>query len=71
VNGRQLTEPYLSPGMITSTFGPVTVPKGMLWVMGDNRGNSADSRVFGPIKQDTVVGRAVVRVWPPSHASFL
>lgn len=71
VNGRQLTEPYLLPGTATSTFGPITVPKGMLWVMGDNRGNSADSRVFGPIKQDTVVGRAVVRVWPPSHASFL
>ena len=71
VNGRQLTEPYLAQGTVTSTFGPVTVPDGMLWVMGDNRGNSADSRVFGPIKQDTVVGRAVVRVWPPSHASFL
>ena len=71
VNNRELTEPYLPPGMVTSTFGPVTVPEGMLWVMGDNRSNSADSRVFGPIKQDTVVGRAVVRVWPPSRASFL
>jgi signal peptidase I len=71
VNGRVLAEPYLPAGEITSSFGPVTVPKGTLWVMGDNRDNSADSRVFGPIKQDTVVGRAVVRVWPPSSASFL
>jgi signal peptidase I len=39
--------------------------------MGDNRSNSADSRVFGPIKESTVVGRAIVRVWPLSHTSFL
>jgi signal peptidase I len=71
VDGRLLEEPYLEAGMVTSTFAPVKVPEGMLWVMGDNRRNSADSRVFGPIKQDTVVGRAVVRVWPPSRASFL
>jgi signal peptidase I len=39
--------------------------------MGDNRTNSADSRVFGPIRRSTVVGRAVVRVWPVSDVSFL
>jgi signal peptidase I len=39
--------------------------------MGDNRGNSADSRVFGPIRESKVVGRAVVRVWPVPHAAFL
>lgn len=71
VNNRVLVEPYLPKGLTTSTFGPVEVPPGTLWVMGDNRPHSADSRVFGPIKQDTIVGRAVVRVWPPSRASFL
>ncbi|HVF75146.1 MAG TPA: signal peptidase I [Acidimicrobiales bacterium] len=71
VNGRQLVEPYLAPGLTTSNFTPVTVPQGELWVMGDNRGNSADSRFFGTIDQDTVVGRAVVRVWPLADASFL
>jgi len=42
-----------------------------LWVMGDNRGNSSDSRVFGPVPRSTVVGRAFTRVWPLGHASFL
>ena len=71
INGRKLVEPYLSPGTTTSAFGPFTVPEGALWVMGDNRSNSADSRVFGTIDQDTVVGRAVVKVWPLADASFL
>ena len=71
VNGRVLFEPYLPPGTITSDFPPTAVPAGYLWVMGDNRGNSSDSRVFGPIKRSTVVGRTILRVWPPGSASFL
>jgi signal peptidase I len=71
VDGRLLFEPYLPPGTITSDFAPTVVPAGYLWVMGDNRGNSSDSRVFGPIKRSTVVGRTILRVWPPGSASFL
>ena len=71
VNGRRLLEPYLQPEVQTSNFTPVKIPKGQLWVMGDNRSNSSDSRVFGPIRESKVVGRAIVRVWPFSHASFL
>ena len=71
VDGRELREPYLAPGTVTDAFPPQTVPKGRLWVMGDNRGHSADSRRFGPVPEDTVVGRAVVRVWPPSRMAFL
>ena len=71
VNGRPLVEPYLADGMVTLPFPASTVPKGHLWVMGDNRGNSSDSRFFGTIEQDTVVGRAVIRVWPLADASFL
>jgi signal peptidase I len=71
VNGRELVEPYLPPGDATSDFGPVVVPKGGLWVMGDNRTNSSDSRVFGPIRRRTVVGRAILRVWPAGRAAFL
>jgi signal peptidase I len=71
VNDRELVEPYLPPGDVTSDFPPVVVPKGDLWVMGDNRSNSSDSRVFGPIRQKTVVGRAILRVWPPGRAAFL
>ena len=71
VNGRELVEPYLPPGTYTSDFPAVTVAAGELWVMGDNRGNSKDSRSFGPIDRDTVVGRAISRVWPPPRIAFL
>ena len=71
VNGRRLIEPYLPAGVQTDPFGPVTVPEGSLWVMGDNRGNSRDSRFIGPIKESDVIGRAILKVWPPGSQSFL
>ena len=71
VDGRRLTEPYLAPGTVTSDFGPTRIPAGHLWVMGDNRANSSDSRVFGPIARSSVVGRTIVRVWPLPEAAFL
>ncbi len=71
IDGRRLEEPYLPAGTVTSDFGPVTVPAQNLWVMGDNRTNSSDSRVFGPIPRSTVVGRAIWRLWPVNHLSFL
>ena len=71
VDGQRLVEPYLDATAVTSDFGPMTVGPGELWVMGDNRGNSSDSRVFGSIEIDTVVGRATLRVWPPTRTAFL
>jgi signal peptidase I len=71
VDGHRLIEPYLPDGTVTSDFGPVVVEPDRLWVMGDNRDNSADSRVFGQIEMRTVVGRAVARVWPPPRLAFL
>lgn len=71
VDGRELVEPYLPGGTTTSDFTAVVVPPETVWVMGDNRSNSADSRIFGPVPQSTVVGRAFARVWPLSHTSFL
>ncbi len=71
-NGAVVEEPYLQPG--TQTVGieqPVTVPEGQVWVMGDNRNNSSDSRVFGPIPESTIVGRAEVVMWPPDRFSRL
>jgi len=65
VNGRALNEPYLRKGAFTSDFGPVKVPPGHYWVMGDNREDSSDSRVFGPIPHSSLVGHAVGTVWPP------
>lgn len=71
VDHRLLVEPYLPPDVVTSDFAPQTVPKGMLWVMGDNRQDSEDSRYFGVIRQSTVVGRAILRIWPLTHFAFL
>ena len=71
VNGRQLNEPYLPLGLESRELSRQTVPDGKLFVMGDNRGSSKDSTVFGPISKDLVVGRAFIRVWPLSHINFL
>ncbi|MEA2901988.1 MAG: signal peptidase [Actinomycetota bacterium] len=71
VNDRELVEPYLPQGPTTRDFEPVELGADQLWVMGDNRENSSDSRVFGPIPEDTIVGRAFVKVWPVPDLSFL
>jgi signal peptidase I len=71
INGKPLEEPYLPIGTRTSDFGPVVVKQDHLWLMGDNRGNSSDSRVFGQVDQDTIDGRAILRVWPPWRTAFL
>jgi signal peptidase I len=71
IDGRELIEPYLPPGVTTSEFPPVKVTSGRVWVMGDNRPGSADSRKFGLVDESTIVGRAIVKAWPPWDASFL
>jgi signal peptidase I len=71
INGKPLEEPYLPVGTRTSDFGPVVVEPDRLWLMGDNRSNSSDSRVFGQVDQHTIVGRAIMRVWPPWRRAFL
>ena len=67
VNGKQLDEPYLEPGTITFMDHPVTVPADHVWVMGDNRQQSRDSRFFGAIKKSSIIGHAFIRVWPPNR----
>lgn len=73
VDGRVLDEPYTHgavtrPGTVPL---PVEVPEGYMWVMGDNRENSHDSRYFGPQPVEAVQGRAVFIYWPLTHAAGL
>ena len=79
VDGQTLDEPYtdgrpsdpLQPAYGVSISYPYTVPEGYLWVMGDNRTNSADSRYFGAIKATTVHGRAFFKYWPINQIGVL
>jgi signal peptidase I len=71
INGRPLNEPYLPPDAPVVNFAPQKIPDAHVWVMGDNRPNSKDSRVFGPIADSAIVGRAFIRVWPVSSLRFL
>lgn len=66
-NGRPVDEPYLAPRTFTDDFGPVRIAPDHYWVMGDNRQDSADSRYFGQVPRSALVGRAVVRIWPPGR----
>ena len=71
VNGVALEEPYVV-NIDDRSFGPFEVPDDALFVLGDNRPNSADSRFgLGYIQLDHVVGRAAVVIWPPDHAGGL
>ena len=72
VNGKPLKEDYLPAG--TKTIPSIEkhkVSAEHYWVMGDNRTNSSDSRFFGEITEDSIIGRAFVQVWPMFHFELL
>ncbi|NUQ31781.1 MAG: signal peptidase I, partial [Dermatophilaceae bacterium] len=65
VNGEPVNEPYLDLGSVDGAyFGPVHVPAGHVFVLGDARAGSVDSRTFGVVAEDDVVGRVLLRLWP-------
>ncbi len=70
-NGEKVVEPYVDEGIRTEGCKRTTVGPGELFVMGDNRTNSQDSRIFGVIQRSDVVGRAFVRIWPLNHTGWL
>ncbi|WP_406830116.1 signal peptidase I [Pedococcus sp. KACC 23699] len=81
INGTAIKEPYLKPGDSASDQDfDITVPRGRVWVMGDHRSNSADSRAHdspenngtqGSVDERLIVGRAVALVWPLDHLTWL
>ncbi len=71
INGQVLDEPYLDDGVQTGALEKTTIPPDHVWVMGDNRSNSRDSRFFGAIPESLIIGRAFVRVWPVTAVGLL
>lgn len=71
INGSPLQEDYLPEGVVTLITGEIKVGDNQLLMLGDNRTNSKDGRVFGPIDKSLVVGRAIFRIWPFSRAGGL
>ena len=72
VDGVRIREPYLKGAVDTRDYGPVRVAEGALFVLGDNRLNSNDSRFgLGLVPVDKVVGRAFAIVWPPSRVGWI
>jgi signal peptidase I len=70
LNGTPLPEPYVRYADGRS-FPEVTVPPGAVFVLGDNRADSEDSRFFGPVSDDRLIGRALAGVWPPGSVGAL
>lgn len=81
INGRFLPEPFLPPDIRNDTYpGPSSdayslkhayrIPAGDVYVMGDNRPNSCDSRYWGPIPESSIVGKVDLRIWPLSRIGF-
>lgn len=76
IDGRMLLEPYLDPAVVTpgncgGDTEPTRVPPDHVFVMGDNRSGSQDSRALGPISEDELVGRAFVVFWPRGNWQWL
>jgi signal peptidase I len=74
INGERQNEPYARLDDACDTCNEpdeITIPKGYYFMMGDNRGASADSRVWGPVPKDWVIGQAFATYWPPKKIGTL
>lgn len=72
VNGSAVREPFVNRRLVDSVFfGPVRVPSAAVFVMGDSRSDSLDSRTFGAVGRGRILGRVDVRLWPPGRSGGL
>jgi signal peptidase I len=73
-NGKRQREPFIAPcdgGGGCNLPKPITIPKDHYFMMGDNRGHSEDSRFWGPVPRDWIIGNAFATYWPPKRIGFL
>ena len=70
IDGLLMPEPF-GPNPAGQSTAPVTVGEGQLFVMGDNRNNSSDSRYWGPLPEEYIIGKALVSYWPPRYWSII
>lgn len=77
INGRQLTEPYIlketviSGGLYLPQGNEIEISEDSYLVLGDNRSHSSDSREWGPVHKNDIIGRAFLRYWPPHRVGIL
>jgi signal peptidase I len=74
IDGKRQNEPFIRPDAtcgICDLPREITIPKGYYFMMGDNRGQSADSREWGPVPKSAIIGKAFASYWPPNKLGTL